>query len=271
MSSADEARSRFVRFDAFELDTSLRELHGGEGCRRLQAQPFEILMTMLEHPGEVVTRDALVERLWPHGTFVDFEHSLNAAIRRLRTALGDDASRPRFVETIPRRGYRFIAAFEPPPDAGAPARRTRVAVLPFTTGGDEAGMREFGNGLTDELFLQLGALAPVGIEVVARASSLAFKAGVSLARDIGATLRADYLVEGSVRRQGERARIAAWLVETAEETQVWSDVYDRSLTDALVVQADVAACVIRALASHFPVRPDGPRATSSLRAGETAC
>lgn len=245
--SAHPPPRRVVRFDTFELDVDLRELRRGNARVRLQAQPFEILVTMLERPGEVVTRHALMEQLWPKGTFVDFEHSLNAAMKRLRATLGDDASRPRFVETIPRRGYRFIAACEPRPEAGGRARRPRVAVLPFT--GD------FGDGLTDEMFLQLGALDARGVDVVARASSLAFKTGACLARDIGAALRADYLLEGSVRRQGERARIAAWLVETSGETQVWSDVYDRSLADALVVQADVAACVIRALASHIPVRP----------------
>jgi TolB-like protein len=223
-----------VRFDSCELDVSLRELRRGDTRVRMQAQPFEILMTLLERPGELVTRDALVE------------HSLNAAVKRLRAALGDDAGQPRFVETIPRRGYRFIAVREPHPEAGGPARRPRVAVLPFT--GD------FGDGLTDEMFLQLGTLDALGVDVVARASSLAFKAGACLARDIAAALRADYLLEGSVRRQGERARIAAWLVETSGETQVWSDVYDRSLADALVVQADVAARVIRALASYIPVR-----------------
>ena len=235
-----------MRFDSCELDVSLRELRRGDTRVRMQAQPFEILIRLLERPGELVTRDALVEQLWPKGTFVDFEHSLNAAVKRLRAALGDDAGRPRFVETIPRRGYRFIAAREPHPEAGGPARRPRVAVLPFT--GD------FGDGLTDEMFLQLGTLDALGVDVVARASSLAFKAGACLARDIAAALRADYLLEGSVRRQGERARIAAWLVETSGETQVWSDVYDRSLADALVVQADVAARVIRALASYIPVR-----------------
>src|ERR687897_897921 len=76
----------------------------------VQAQPFEILRLMLERPGDVVTRDELRQRLWPHGTFVDFEHSLNAAVKRLRAALGDDADNPRYVETLPRRGYRFIGA-----------------------------------------------------------------------------------------------------------------------------------------------------------------
>jgi TolB-like protein len=235
-----------VRFDAFELDVCLRELRRGDTLVRLQAQPFEVLMTMLERPGELVTREALAERLWSQGTFVDFEHSLNAAVKRLRRALGDDAGAPRFVETMPRRGYRFIAACQPCAEACAPPRRHRVAVLPFTGG------REFGDGLTDEMYLQLGAL---GVDVVARASSFAFKVGACLVRDIGATLRADYLVEGSVRRQGERARIAAWLIETSGETQLWSDVYDRSLADALLVQADVATRVVSALASHIPVRP----------------
>src|SRR6267378_1351190 len=78
--------------------------------RLLRFQSFEILRMMLEHPGDVVTREELAKRLWPEGTFVDFEHSLNAAVKRLRAALGDDADNPRFVETLPRRGYRFIAS-----------------------------------------------------------------------------------------------------------------------------------------------------------------
>src|SRR6185295_11933496 len=76
---------------------------------RLQDQPFELLAMLLERPAEVLTRDELRGRLWPDGTFVDFEHGLNAAVKRLRAALGDNADRPRFVETLHRRGYRFIA------------------------------------------------------------------------------------------------------------------------------------------------------------------
>jgi DNA-binding winged helix-turn-helix (wHTH) protein len=76
---------------------------------RLQRQPFQILVFLLGHPGEVVTREQLRDQLWSDGTFVDFEHGLNAAINRLREALGDDADKPRFIETLPRLGYRFIA------------------------------------------------------------------------------------------------------------------------------------------------------------------
>jgi DNA-binding winged helix-turn-helix (wHTH) protein len=80
---------------------------------RLQNQPLELLLRLLQRPGEVVTRHELERQLWPAGTFVDFEHGLNAAVKRLRTAIGDSAGRPRFVETLPRRGYRFIAPVEP--------------------------------------------------------------------------------------------------------------------------------------------------------------
>ena len=105
-----EQPSSVKRFGTFEVDLRARELRKGGIRIRLQDQPFEILALMLEHPGEVVTREELRQRLWPAGTFVDFEHSLNAAIKRLRGALSDDADNPRFVETLHRRGYRFIAA-----------------------------------------------------------------------------------------------------------------------------------------------------------------
>ena len=130
----------------------------------------------------------------------------------------------------------------------------RVAVLPFTEDGREIVAHEFSDGLTDEMMLQLARLEGLGIDVVARASSLAFRGGACLARDIGATLRADYLLEGSVRRQGQRARIAAWLIETSGETQVWTGVYDRCLTDVLSVQTDVACLIADSLASEL--RPE---------------
>src|SRR6188472_3593056 len=101
------------KFGTFEVDLRARELRKGGIRIRLQDQPFEILAMMLERPGDVVTREELSRRLWPAGTFVDFEHSLNAAVKRLRAALGDEADNPRFVETLHRRGYRFIAPVQP--------------------------------------------------------------------------------------------------------------------------------------------------------------
>ena len=101
--------SSIVRFGTFELDLQTGELrHAGQRVK-LQEQPFQVLATLLEHPGKMVTREELRSKLWPEDTFVDFDHSLNAAIKRLRDALGESADAPVFIETLARRGYRFIA------------------------------------------------------------------------------------------------------------------------------------------------------------------
>jgi DNA-binding winged helix-turn-helix (wHTH) protein/Tol biopolymer transport system component len=107
-----------IRFSVFELDLKAGELRRNGSKIRLQEQPFQILVSLLQHPGELVTREELRNKLWPTDTFVDFDHSLNAAVRRLRDALGDSADRPHFVETVARRGYRFIAPVIDPNRAG---------------------------------------------------------------------------------------------------------------------------------------------------------
>ena len=108
-----EANARTLRFGVFELDLRAGELRRNGMKVKLQEQPFQVLAQLLERPGDVVTRDELRNRLWPADTFVDFDHSLNAAIRRLRDALGDSAENPTFVETVARRGYRFLAPVSP--------------------------------------------------------------------------------------------------------------------------------------------------------------
>ncbi len=103
------ARSQVARFGVFELDTRSSELRRNGMRVRLADQPIQILQLLLEHPGHLVTREQLRERLWSSGTYVDFDLGLNSAVRKLREALGDSAENPRFIETLPRRGYRFIA------------------------------------------------------------------------------------------------------------------------------------------------------------------
>ena len=116
-----------VRFGLFEFDPQSGELRK-QGIRiRLQGQPVEILSMLLARPGELVTRDELQKKLWPADTFVDFDRSLNAAIKRLRAALGDSAETPRFVETLARRGYRFIAPVGYPREQAAASLRRRPA------------------------------------------------------------------------------------------------------------------------------------------------
>jgi TolB-like protein/Flp pilus assembly protein TadD len=253
-----------LRFGSFELDVRSRELRQGGKAVRLQEQPFEILRMMLERPGRVVTREELAARLWPDGTFVDFEHSLNAAVKRLRAALGDEADNPRFVETLPRRGYRFIAALDDAEPANAApvapgaAPRVRLAVLPFSNLSEEIGQEYFTDGLTEEMIAQLGELCRGRVGVIARWSSMMFKNTHQRAREIGQALRADYLLEGSVRREGDRVRITARLIESAGETQLWAATYERELTDFLSVQADVAARIARSLAMELAPETPGP-------------
>src|SRR6202022_1274518 len=164
------------RFGRFELDVRAHELRKDGVRLRLQDQPFEVLVVLLEQPGEVLTRDELRRRLWPDGTFVDFEHGLNAAVKRLRAVLGDNAERPRFVETLHRRGYRFIARVERVNGAGgsfAPAAagtKQRLAVLAFVHLGEASVPESFAGGLTEELITQLGRLCADRLGVIARSS-----------------------------------------------------------------------------------------------------
>src|SRR6201987_1780486 len=108
-----QSRPRIVRFDAFEADVQTGELRKDGVRLKFSGQPFQVLAILLERPGDVVTREELQKRLWPD-TFVDVERNLNTAVNKIREVLGDSAESPHFVETIPRRGYRFIGALEPP-------------------------------------------------------------------------------------------------------------------------------------------------------------
>jgi len=258
------------RFGRFEIDSRTRELRKDGVRLRLQDQPFALLALMLEHPGELLTRDELRDRLWPEGTFVDFEHGLNAAIKRLRAVLGDNAERPRFVETLHRRGYRFIAKVERVSGHGtyelaaATDTRQRLAVLPFSTFGEANGPGSFAGGLTEELVTQLGRLGSDRFGVIARSSAARVQRADRTAREIGTALRAQYLLEGSVRAETGRVRITAQLIDAQGETQLWAQSYDRPLSDCLLVQSDVATQIVRAVAVELlpdraPTRSTGTR------------
>jgi DNA-binding winged helix-turn-helix (wHTH) protein len=112
MAPEPNALARIVHFGLFEADLSARELRKGGIRIKVHGQPFEVLALLLERPGSVIPREEFRQRLWPTDTFVDFDHGVNTAINRLREALGDSAESPRLIETVPRRGYRFVAPVE---------------------------------------------------------------------------------------------------------------------------------------------------------------
>src|SRR6202162_1381987 len=125
---APASSSRRVRTGLFEIDLGSGAIHKENRRVPLQEQPFRVLARLLEHPGEVVTREELQTKLWPADTFVDFDHGLNKAISKIREALGDSAESPRFVQTVARRGYRFLA--EVKPVESTPVRPTALAPQP---------------------------------------------------------------------------------------------------------------------------------------------
>lgn len=134
MPMPSNGQARPVRFGVFEVDLDAGELRKNGTRIRLQEQPFQVLAVLLERAGQVVTREELRQKIWPADTFVDFDHSLNTAVNKIREALGDSASSPRFVETLARRGYRFIAPFNgtaAAPNGGAAGRpEAEIALHP---------------------------------------------------------------------------------------------------------------------------------------------
>ena len=246
-----------VQFGGIAVDMRLREVRRGADAVRLQEQPFQLLSLMLDRPGDVVTREDIRQRLWPDGTSVDFEHSVNAVVKRLRAVLGDDAAQPRFVETLPRLGYRFIGTLESADVRPRPsAPRPRLVVLPFMNLTGDPSHDYFIDGFTEELIAQLGHRFADRVGVLARTSAMLYKDARRGAADIGEALRVDYLVEGSVRVGGNRVRITAQLIETRDETHLWAHSYDRAYENCLAVQHDVAAEIAVVLQRElFPPPP----------------
>lgn len=252
-------RPSLVRFANCEVDLPAGEIRKAGIRIRIQHQPFRILEALLERPGEVVTREELRSRIWPNESFGDFDQAVNVAMAKLRNALGDSAEKPRFIETLPRRGYRFVAKLEQPPASASIVGKKMLAVLPFENVSGEAEQEYFADGLTEEMIAQLGQLSPKQLGVIARTSAVQYKGTRKPISEIARELHVEYVLEGSVRREGERVRITVQLIDVADQTHLWSQSYDREMRDILGVQQDVARHVGRALA--FELLPE-PRAAT---------
>jgi TolB-like protein/Tfp pilus assembly protein PilF len=230
---------RRVRFGQFEVDEKTGELRKDGTKIRLQEQPLQILQILLEHPGELVAREELRKRIWPSNTFVDFDHGINNAVKRLREALGDSADTPHYIETVARRGYRFIgslAAVDP-----APAAIPSLAVLPLENLSRDPEQEYFSEGLTEAL---ITALAKIGmLRVVSRTSIMQYKGVHKPLREIARELEVDFVVEGTVLRVGRRVRITAQLIHAPKETHLWAESYERDLRNVLALQSELAQAI----------------------------
>ncbi|HTT62609.1 MAG TPA: tetratricopeptide repeat protein [Bryobacteraceae bacterium] len=231
-----------VRFGLFEFDSQSVELRR-RGLRiHLLGQPALILSMLLERPGELLSREEIQKKLWPADTFVDFEHSLNAAMKRLRRALGDSPNNPRFIETLPRRGYRFIAPVERPEVAVAGGRLSApidsLAVLPFANTASDPETEYLTDGITESIINSLSQLS--GVRVMARSTVFRYKDRDLDPRLIGRQLNVQAVLIGRVLPRGENLVIGAELVEVSSGWRLWGEQYNRGLADILNVEEEIS-------------------------------
>src|SRR2546427_12292825 len=262
-----------VRFGAFELDQDAGELRKQGTRMKLQEQPLQMLQVLLQRPGEVVTREELQQKIWPSDTFVDFDHGINHAIKRLREALGDAAETPHYIETLPRRGYRFIGKIE----CNAPRMRS-LAVLPLENLSHDPQQEYFAEGLTEAL---ITTLAKIGeLRVISRTSAMHYRGVHKPLHEIARELEVDAIVEGTVLRAGHRVRITAQLIDASKETHLWAESYERDLRNVLALQAEVAQAIAREVRvkltpqeqAHFAQsHPVNPEAYEAYLKGRNYC
>lgn len=286
-------------FNMFRLDTVNHFLWRGEERVPIAPKAFDMLSYLVEHAGEVVTQNDLLEALWPE-SYVNPE-ILRKYILELRKALGDRHRDPQFIETLPKRGYRFVAPVvdadngqpEPPASdatagaepAAAPSEQRRspgrnrvwilafsvvlvaalfgylkltngrtsvsplksasIAVLPFANMNLTKDQEYFSEGLSEQLIVDLAKVS--GLKVIGRSSSFHFKGSDQDARDVGRKLGVANILEGSVRRDGNHVRITAELIKADDDTQLWSQKYDRSIKDIFALEDEIAQSATKAL------------------------
>ncbi len=306
-----------LRFGPFLMDLRTLELYRDGVSVPLQPQPFKVLAVLASHAGELVTRDEIRREVWGRDTFVDFDQSLNFCVKQIRIALGDQADTPRYVETLPRRGYRFMMAVEvlrgevsagsriespldgsaaaplaaaprgrvrhwavgafaltaavllawlyrgPSPPASKPiSARMMLAVLPFENMSSDPEQEYFSDGLTEEMITGLARLGPGRLGVIARTSSNAYKGTRKPVDQIGRELGVDYLLEGSVRRAGDRVKVTAQLIAVKDQTHLWAEAYERQVADVLSLQDELAARMVGSLEARLTAPLGAASATS---------
>jgi TolB-like protein/Tfp pilus assembly protein PilF len=263
--SANQASASVLRFGVFSFDAAKLDL-SRQGTRlRLQTQPARLLRLLLSRSGELVTRDEIHQILWPDGTTVDFDMAVNRCIRQIREVLGDDSDAPRYIKTIPRLGYCFIAAIgssstsssarDTAVRAVAPVHeveiRPSVAVLPFANLSGDPADEYFSDGLTEEITNVLAQIQ--GLKVIARTSAFRFKGKNEDVRAIAQTLDVSNILEGSVRRSGSRVRVTVQLIRASDGSHCLSKRYEHELKDVFALEDEIAVDVARELRFHLGV------------------
>jgi DNA-binding winged helix-turn-helix (wHTH) protein len=255
-----------LRFGCFELDQDSAELLRNGERVALPPQPFKVLALLASSAGAVVTRNEIRRRVWGSGTHVEFDQGLNFCIRQIREALGDNANAPRFVETLPRRGYRFLA----PVAAPTPERHaqlTRIIVLPFRLLRDDADTAYLAFSLPDAVTCSLSGLE----SVVVRSSLVAarYTGAAAEAHAIGKETDVDLIVTGTLLRSGSDVRVHAQLTEAESGTLLWSHAAQAPVGDVFQLQDELAHRVVDSLKVPLTAR-DQQRLGNDVPANKAA-
>ncbi len=290
---AADSTALLLRFGAFELDLPNNELRRAGVLLKLSPQQFQVLRLLADNAGQLQTREEIQREVWGADTFVDFDRNLNVCVAQIRSTLNDDSDAPRFIQTVPKRGYRFIAPVErvgapaeqqpveparrsasssrtssivaavtliaaalvgaaylrwrqPPPSA-----RVMIATLPFENLSGDANQDMFTDGLTEEIIGQLGSLNPQRLGVIGRSSVMRYKGAPREIALVGRDLHVDYVVEGTVRMSAGRIRIAARLIQVADQGQIWNDTLERAVDETFLIQEEVAAHIANAVSGNL--------------------
>jgi TolB-like protein len=255
---------KVVNFGRYRLDTRVG-LTSGTRDIKLTPKALSLLSFLAERPGEVVSKDALFAALWPETVVGDA--ALVTCIQELRSALKDDARQPRYIETLHRRGYRFIGkpAAARKDQANGKARglplpdRPSIAVLPFANMSGEADQDYFADGISEDLITGLARIR--WLFVIARNSSFVYKNRAVDVKEVSRALGVRYVLEGSVRRAGNRMRISAQLIDATTGGHHWAEQYDRELGDIFAVQDEITRNVVAAIEPRL-LAAEGLRAFS---------
>ena len=235
------------RFGEVEIDVpGFRLLKRG---RQVAVEPkaLNLLIFLVENRRSLVERQKLIDAVWGDAFVTD--HVLNRAIGLLRKLLDDDPKQPRYIETVPTLGYRFIAEVASDASARIHVRAASVAILPFVNLSSDPENELFADGITEDVIAHLAKIR--SLKVISRSSVISFKRRDRNLREIAEKLGAATLLDGSVRRVGNRVRVVAQLIEVSTDEYIWADTYDRDLIDIFAIQTDVAFHIANALRAEL--------------------
>src|SRR5262245_52381144 len=240
-----------LRFGAFELRTAPGELRLNGDPVKLAPQPLRVLELLARRNGEVLTRNEIREHVWCGDTFVDFEQGLNFCIRQIREALGDSADAPRFVETLPRRGYRFLMPVMEV-RARQPVQVTRLIVLPFRILKADPETDFLAFSLPDALTLSLSGLTSLVVRSSVAAARFGAAAEAVDPKAIAAEADVDVIVSGTLLRAGDQVRVTSQLTDAATGTLLWSDTAQAAVGDLFQVQDELPSRKVAFLKRPLP-------------------